>query len=54
MLPDIAERLVQDFERGLLSRRQLAARLLGLGAALVATPSGVRAAQGDGGTLPRG
>jgi catechol 2,3-dioxygenase-like lactoylglutathione lyase family enzyme len=34
MQRDIAETLVEDFERGLLSRRQLASRLLGLGAAL--------------------
>ncbi len=34
MNPDIAESLVQDFERGLLSRRQLVSRLMGLGAAL--------------------
>ncbi len=31
---DIAETLVEDFERGVLSRRQLASRLMGLGAAL--------------------
>jgi catechol 2,3-dioxygenase-like lactoylglutathione lyase family enzyme len=37
MLPAIAESLVQDFERGLLSRRQLVSRLMGLGAALAAT-----------------
>lgn len=37
MQPDIAESLVQDFERGLLSRRQLVSRLMGLGAALAAT-----------------
>jgi catechol 2,3-dioxygenase-like lactoylglutathione lyase family enzyme len=36
MQPDIAEKLVADFERGLLSRRQLASRLIGLGAALAA------------------
>jgi catechol 2,3-dioxygenase-like lactoylglutathione lyase family enzyme len=34
MQRDIAEKLVEDFERGLLSRRQLASRLMGLGAAL--------------------
>jgi len=28
MQPDIAETLVEDFERGLLSRRQLACRLI--------------------------
>jgi hypothetical protein len=31
---DLAEKLVGDFEQGRLSRRQLAARLVGLGAAL--------------------
>lgn len=36
MQTDIAESLVQDFERGLLSRRQLVSRLMGLGAALAA------------------
>src|ERR1017187_9033294 len=34
MQTDIAETLVDDFERGLLSRRQLVSRLTGLGAAL--------------------
>ena len=34
MKPDIAEMVVEDFERGLLSRRQLVSRLMGLGAAL--------------------
>ena len=42
MQPDIAETLVQDFERGLLSRRRLVSRLMGLGAALAVMP---RAAQ---------
>ena len=45
MHTDIAERLVAQFERGLLSRRQLASRLLGLGAALTATSSTAGAAQ---------
>ena len=31
---DFAEKLVENFERGLLSRRQLVSRLTGLGAAL--------------------
>ena len=31
---DIAEQFVEDFERGLLSRRQLVSRLMGLGATL--------------------
>ncbi len=50
MQPDIAETLVEDFERGLLSRRQLASRLMGLGAALAAMnrTTDAEAAQGDG------
>lgn len=32
MKSDFAERLIEDFERGLMSRRQLAAHLIGLGA----------------------
>ncbi len=43
MQPDIAETLVEDFERGRLTRRQLASRLMGLGAALAALPDEVRA-----------
>lgn len=41
----IAETLVEQFEQGRLSRRQLAARLIGLGAALAATPGSTRAGQ---------
>ena len=47
MKPDIAERLIEDFERGLLSRRQLATHLIGLGAALAATARAAEASQGD-------
>ena len=36
MVSDLAERLVSDFEQGRLSRRQLAARLMGLGVAMAA------------------
>jgi catechol 2,3-dioxygenase-like lactoylglutathione lyase family enzyme len=36
MVSDLAERLVSDFEQGRLSRRQLAARLVGLGMAMAA------------------
>lgn len=36
MLTDLAEKLVTDFEQGRLSRRQLAARLMGLGVAMAA------------------
>ncbi len=45
MQPDIGERLVEDFERGLLSRRQLVARLMGLGAALAVSQDRARAGQ---------
>jgi catechol 2,3-dioxygenase-like lactoylglutathione lyase family enzyme len=38
MHTDIGERLVAEFERGLLSRRQLVSRLMGLGAAMAALP----------------
>jgi catechol 2,3-dioxygenase-like lactoylglutathione lyase family enzyme len=49
MKSDIAETLIDDFERGLLSRRQLASRLIGLGAALAATGRAAEASQGDPG-----
>ena len=39
MQPDIAMTLVEDFENGLLSRRQLAFQLMGLGAALTVIPT---------------
>jgi catechol 2,3-dioxygenase-like lactoylglutathione lyase family enzyme len=50
MQTEIAEALVEDFERGLLSRRQLASRLLGLGAALsvMTRAAEARAGQGQG------
>ena len=48
---DVAEKLVEDFERGLMSRRQLASRLLGLGAALAVTPRIALARQGEGSTF---
>jgi catechol 2,3-dioxygenase-like lactoylglutathione lyase family enzyme len=51
MKPDIAETLVADFERGLLSRRQLVSRLMGLGAALAVVPRGSEASQAEGGTF---
>ena len=49
MKPDIAETLIEDFERGLLSRRQLAAQLIGLGAALAATARAAEGSQDDTG-----
>ena len=51
MHADIAEQLVEQFERGLLSRRQLASRLIGLGAALAATSSTAGATQDRKGTF---
>jgi catechol 2,3-dioxygenase-like lactoylglutathione lyase family enzyme len=51
MQPDIAETLVEEFERGLLSRRQLASRLMGLGAALAVMPGAAEACQGGGATF---
>jgi catechol 2,3-dioxygenase-like lactoylglutathione lyase family enzyme len=51
MQPDIAERLVEDYERGLLSRRQLVSRLMGLGAALAVAPGTAEARQGESPTF---
>jgi catechol 2,3-dioxygenase-like lactoylglutathione lyase family enzyme len=51
MQPDLAEKLVEDFEKGLLSRRQLVSRLMGLGAALAAMPGAAFARQGEGATF---
>jgi catechol 2,3-dioxygenase-like lactoylglutathione lyase family enzyme len=48
---DIAESLVKDFERGLLSRRQLASRLVGLGAALGVMPRVAKASEGESNTF---
>jgi catechol 2,3-dioxygenase-like lactoylglutathione lyase family enzyme len=47
MTSDIAETLIENFERGLLSRRQLASQLVGLGAALAATARAAEASQAD-------
>jgi catechol 2,3-dioxygenase-like lactoylglutathione lyase family enzyme len=49
MQSDIAETLVEDFERGLLSRRQLISRLMGLGAAIAAIsrPANALASQAE-------
>jgi catechol 2,3-dioxygenase-like lactoylglutathione lyase family enzyme len=51
MQHDIAETLVLDFERGRISRRQLASRLMGLGAALAALPRTAEARQGASSTF---
>ena len=51
MQHEIAETLVEDFERGLLSRRQLASRLMGLGAALSVMPRVAEASQGESSTF---
>jgi catechol 2,3-dioxygenase-like lactoylglutathione lyase family enzyme len=51
MHTDIAEHLVEQLERGLLSRRQLASRLIGLGATLAVTSNAVGASQDREGTF---
>jgi catechol 2,3-dioxygenase-like lactoylglutathione lyase family enzyme len=51
MQSDIAERLVDDFERGVLSRRQLVSRLMGLGATLAVMQDSASAQQAEGGTF---
>jgi catechol 2,3-dioxygenase-like lactoylglutathione lyase family enzyme len=51
MQPDIAETLVEDFERGVLSRRQLVSQLMGLGAALTVMQRTAVANQGERGTF---
>jgi len=45
MATDLPEKLIEDFERGTLNRRQLASRLMGLGAAMAvgSTAVGARA-----------
>jgi catechol 2,3-dioxygenase-like lactoylglutathione lyase family enzyme len=48
---DIAETLVEDFERGQVSRRELVSRLMGLGAALTMMPRAAEASQGDSSTF---
>ena len=45
MRPDFADEIVEQFERGGLSRRQLASRLMGLGAALAVLPGTARGGQ---------
>ena len=47
MQPEITETLIKDFERGVLSRRQLASRLMGLGAALAVTARAAEARRRD-------
>lgn len=51
MRSDFADEIVEQFERGHLSRRQLAARLMGLGAASALMTKAAGAAQGDGSTF---
>jgi catechol 2,3-dioxygenase-like lactoylglutathione lyase family enzyme len=51
MRVDFAESLIEDFERGRLSRRQLAARLMGLGAAMASTARADAAGRAEGGTF---
>ena len=51
MQTDFALTIVKQFEQGLLSRRQLASRLMGLGAAFAAMTRSVEAGQADGPTF---
>jgi catechol 2,3-dioxygenase-like lactoylglutathione lyase family enzyme len=51
MQNDIALTLVDDFERGQLTRRQLVSRLMGLGAALSMMPRVAQASQGESSTF---
>jgi hypothetical protein len=51
MRPDFAEEIVEQFERGGLSRRQLASRLMGLGAALAVLPGTARGDEDQEGTF---
>jgi catechol 2,3-dioxygenase-like lactoylglutathione lyase family enzyme len=51
MQPDIADTLVEDFQRGVLSRRQLVTRLMGLGAAMTVMQRTAEANPAEGGTF---
>jgi catechol 2,3-dioxygenase-like lactoylglutathione lyase family enzyme len=51
MRPDFAAEIVERFERGQLSRRQLASRLVGLGATLAAVEGTAEASQDKGSTF---
>jgi catechol 2,3-dioxygenase-like lactoylglutathione lyase family enzyme len=51
MHPDIAEQIVNEFERGALSRRQLVSRLMGLGAVMAAASTSAKAGQDPGSTF---
>jgi len=51
MRPESAEQIVKQFESGQLSRRQLVARLMGLGAAMAVVPDAARAGEDRNATL---
>ncbi|WP_165227069.1 VOC family protein [Aquisphaera insulae] len=51
MRPDFADEIVEQFERGDISRRQLASRLMGLGAVLAVMPGTAHADQGGESTF---
>ena len=51
MRPDLADEIVEEFERGKLSRRQLASRLMGLGATLAVMQGTGEAGEADEGTF---
>jgi len=51
MRPQFADQIVEQFEKGQLSRRQLVARLMGLGAAMAVVPDAARAGEDGNSTL---
>ncbi len=51
MQPEFADQIVEQFEKGQLSRRQLVARLLGLGAAMAVVPDAACAGEAGRSTL---
>jgi catechol 2,3-dioxygenase-like lactoylglutathione lyase family enzyme len=51
MQPQFAEQIVEEFEKGQLSRRQLVARLMGLGAVMAIVPEAAQASQDGKPTL---
>ena len=51
MRPDFADEMVEQFERGHLSRRQLVSRLMGLGATLAVLPDTARGDEDRGSTF---
>ena len=51
MQPEFADQIVERFEKGQLSRRQLVTRLMGLGAAMAVVPDAARGGEDGNSTL---